>query len=121
MAQRQSRRLHGLDAEIVPETARDKHCVFCLTDENQGFNIIGGNFMRFPCCKKFAHRSCQREWGRNLPLYPQCQRKLDDELPPLQGVIQDREGLERRINAVRLTFSYIHVSFKVDLTTTCVQ
>jgi len=70
MAQRQSRRLRGLDAEIVPETARDKHCVFCLTDENHGFNIIGGNVLRFPCCKKFAHRSCQREWERNSPVSP---------------------------------------------------
>lgn len=127
MAQRQSRRLRGLDAEIVPETARDKHCVFCLTDENHGFNIIGGNVLRFPCCKKFAHRSCQREWERNSPLCPHCRRKLGDELPPvelteprnrevsprqrainaLQEAIQDREGLEQRINAVSLTF-YIY-------------
>jgi len=37
MAQRQSRRLRGLDAEIVLETARKKHCVFCLTDEKHFF------------------------------------------------------------------------------------
>jgi len=84
MAQRQSQRLCGLDAEIVPETARDKHCVFCLTDENQGFNIIGGKALRFPCCKKFAHRSCQREWERNSPLCPHCRRKLGDILPPVE-------------------------------------
>ena len=39
MAQRQSRRLRGLDAEIVLETARKKHCVFCLTDEKHFFLI----------------------------------------------------------------------------------
>ena len=43
MAQRQSRSLRGWDVEIVPEPARDKHCIYCLIDENQGFNIIGGN------------------------------------------------------------------------------
>ena len=124
MAPRQSRRLRGLDAEIVPETARDKHCVFCLTDGDQGFNIIGGNVLRFPCCKKFAHRSCQREWERNSPLCPHCRRKLGDELTPveltepcnrevspwqwainaLQEAIQDREGVKQQINAVSLTF-----------------
>lgn len=26
---------------------------------------IGGNVLLFPCCKKFAHHSCQREWERN--------------------------------------------------------
>ena len=128
MAQRQSRRLRGMDAEIVPETARDKHCIFCLTDENQGFNIIGGNVLRFPCCQKFAHRSCQRKWERNSSECPHCRRELpnerDDELPPvepteprnreasprqrainaLRALLQDREGLQQRIDAVSLTF-----------------
>ena len=88
MAQSQSRRLRGLDAEIVPETARDKHCVFCLTNENQGFNIIKGNILRFPCCKKFASRNCQREWERNFSVCPHCRRELPyerhDKLPPVE-------------------------------------
>ena len=125
MAQRQSRRLRGLDAEIVPETARDKHCIFCLMDEHSGFNIIAGNVLRFPCCMKFAHRSCQREWERHSQLCPHCWGELPDEgneellreaiaprnIPPrqqtinaLQAAIQDREGLEERMNAVSLIF-----------------
>ena len=124
MEQRQSRRLRGLDAEIVPETASDQHCIFCLMDEHHGFNIIAGNVLRFPCCMKFAHRSCQREWERNSQLCPRCRGELPDEgneellreaiaprnIPPrqrainaLQAAIQDREGLEERMNAVSMT------------------
>ena len=127
MEQRQSRRLHGLDAEIVPETARDQHCIFCLIDEHHGFNIIAGNVLQFPCCKKFAHRSCQREWERNSSQCPHCRRELPNEgndgLPveaieprnghisprqramnALQSAIRDREGLKQRMNAVSFTF-----------------
>ena len=63
MEQRQSQRLHGLDAEIVPETARDQHCIFCFIDEHHGFNIIAGNVLRFPCCKNL-HTAVAKENGR---------------------------------------------------------
>ena len=129
MAQRQSRRLRGLDVEMVPETARDKHCIFCLMDEHHGFNIIAGNVLRFPCCSKFAHRSCQREWERNSPLCPHCRRELPNEgndellveaielrngqIPPrqqavnaLRAAIEDRAGLEQRMNGVSLTLLF---------------
>ena len=32
-----------VDVEIAPETVCNRHCMFCLIDENQGYNIIGGN------------------------------------------------------------------------------
>ena len=127
MAQRQSWRLRSLDIEIVPETSRDKHCIFCLIDEHHGFNIIAGNVLRFPCCRKFADRSCQREWERNSELCPHCRRKLPNEgndeapmeaielhngqIPPwqqainaLQAVMEDRARLEQQINTVSLAF-----------------
>ena len=133
MAERQSRRLRGLDAEIVPETARDKHCIFCLMDEHRGFNIIAGNVLRFPCCMKFAHRSCQRVWERHSQLCPHCCGELPDEgneellreaiaprnIPPrqqainaLQAAIQDREGLEERMNAVSLNFFFVFLTWR---------
>lgn len=144
MAQRQSRRLRGLDVEIVPETARDKHCIFCLIDEHHGFNIIAGNVLRYPCCSKFAHRCCQREWEMNSQLCPHCRSELpndetdelsmeaieprNEQIPPrqqainaLQAAIQDRAGLEQRMNAVSLTFLKHGVSFKVNLITTCAK
>ena len=144
MEQRQSRRLRGLDAEIVPETASDQHCIFCLIDEHHGFNIIAGNVLRFPCCKTFAHRSCQRKWERISPLCPHCRRELPNEendqllveaieprngqisprqqeINALQAAIQDREGVQRRMNEVSFTFIFKHaVSFKVNLITMCV-
>ena len=127
MEQCQSRRLRGLDAEIVPETVRDQHCIFCLIDEHHGFNIIAGNVLRFPCCKKFAHHSCQREWERISPLCPHCRRELPSEendellveaiepcngqisprqraINALQAAIQDREGLKQRMNEVSFHF-----------------
>ena len=126
MAQRQSRQ-SGLDVEIVPETACDKHCIFCSIEEHNGFNIIAGNILRFPCCRKFAHRSYQREWERNSQLCPHCRGELPndgiDELPmeaieprngqiplrqqainALQAAIRDRAGLVQRMNAVSLLF-----------------
>ena len=129
MEQRQSRRLRRLDAEIVLETASDQHCIFCLIHEHHGFNIIPGNVLRFPCCKMFAHRSCQREWERISLLCPHCRRELPNEendellveaieprngqispwqqaINALQAAIQDREGFEQRMNEVSLTFLF---------------
>ena len=105
MAQRQSRRLHGLDTEIVPETARVKHCIFCLIDENQGFSIIAGNVLRFPCCKKFAHRSFQPEWERNSPLCLHCRKELpkerDDKLPPVEPDNREVSLRQQAINVLQ--------------------
>ena len=113
MEQRQSRRLRGLDAEIVPETARDQHCIFivyslyihCIfIDEHHGFNIIAGNILRFPCCKNFAHRSCQRKWERISPLRPNCGRELpseeNDELlvEPIETLLKLRYRIEKDLN-----------------------
>ena len=126
IAQRSSRRLQGLDLEMVPETVSDRHCIFCLTDKNHGFTIIGGNVLRFPCCKKFAHRECQRQWELNSSTCPHCRTELPNErdvaenlnnrnrevsprqlaINALQTAIQDREGLEQRIDSVSLTFAY---------------
>ena len=135
MAQRRSRRLQGLDVEMVPETVSDRHCLFCLTDENHGFNIIGGNVLQFPCCKKFAHRECQRQWELNSSVCPHCRTELPNEravtenlhdrnrevslrqlaINALQAAIQDREGLEERIDSVSLTPAYSERMLKSTL------
>ena len=126
MAQRSSRRLQGLDVEMVPGTVSDRYCIFCLTDENHGFNIIGGNVLCFPCYKKFAHHECQRQWEVNSSACPHWRTELPNErdvtenlhnrnrevsprqlaLNALQAAIQDREGLEQRIDSVSLTLAY---------------
>ena len=52
----------------------------------------------------------------------------NEQIPPrqqainaLQAAIQDRAGLEQRMNAVSLTFFKHGVSFKVNLITTCAK
>lgn len=74
MAQRRSRRIAGLN----PETIEDERCIFCLVDEKEGFNILRANVLRFSCCKKFAHRSCQEAWEKISSTCPHCRAEMQN-------------------------------------------
>lgn len=101
---RYSRRLNGEKPEIVTD---DERCLFCYQTESEGFDILR-SAVRFPCCKKFAHRTCQARWEEENYYCAHCRKELKEEgvhhtitdpmhrgaINALRGCLEDCNSLE---------------------------
>ena len=84
---RRSRRLEGKEPEVDKD---DFRCLYCLEDEEDGFDILRG-VVRMPCCGKFAHRSCQGRWEEETIYCCHCRKELTED-----GVTHEIVDLVRR-------------------------
>ncbi|KAL9977679.1 hypothetical protein ACROYT_G015111 [Oculina patagonica] len=72
MAQRQSRRVRGLEPEVGTFKER---CFFCLSDISLG-RVACPSIRRLPCCLKFVHTRCQIQWQETHTTCAHCMREI---------------------------------------------
>ena len=94
MAERQSRRLQGLPAEIETTSFR----CFCLEEGD----VCVTSAMQLPCCRQFLHRRCYLRWRQtNHASYPMC-RDLQHQppVPPPSAPVEINQDLIDRLRTL---------------------
>ncbi|KAL9978949.1 hypothetical protein ACROYT_G016533 [Oculina patagonica] len=72
MAQRQSRRVQGLEPEVG---TFEERCFFCLSDISLE-RVACPSIRRLPCCLKFVHTRCQIRWQETHTTCAHCIREI---------------------------------------------
>lgn len=93
--QRRSARLAGESPEIED---KPEDCFFCLTK----VDICKVSVVLLPCCKKFAHRLCQKEWESTSTQCAHCRRDL-----PGFGRLERREQPARHPDHINFANGYV--------------
>ncbi|KAL9977110.1 hypothetical protein ACROYT_G014481 [Oculina patagonica] len=85
MAQRESQRLRGLEAEVE---AFQERCFFCLADITLR-SLTSPTVRQLHCCEKFVHTRCQNRWQETSTTCAHCTRVIRQPAAQIWNLPED--------------------------------